>query len=282
MGKCLRFSSICLSEVLMSRDMDRKSVQDGFTVTSAGSDYDLQPGACYGPVIRNIYIIECCTEGFGSVVVNGKVFPVQAGDCYILLPGDTIIHTGDWCAVDGARVRRYLAMAGITSENPFAPPECFSGIAEQLKVLYDMREENDPGADLRRNACMYTVFGELLRGRNAAADRDRIIQKAIGVMEARYDQPLTVEKIAEEVGLERCYFSTVFRSETGTTPHRYLTRLRLEKACMLMDQEGCTVAEAAVSVGLDPENISRPFRKFLGITPGEYRKLGIRTKDIQI
>lgn len=270
--------------------MEKKSVQDGFTVTAAGSDYGLTPGASYGPVIRNIYIIECCTEGFGGVAVNGRMFPVQGGDCYILLPGDTIIHTADdvqprhgyWCAVDGAKVGRYLAMAGITSENPFAPPEAFAQIAQQLKALYEMREENDPGADLRRNACMYTIFGELLRGRSLAADRDSIIRKAVGVMEARYDQPLTVEQIAAEVGLERCYFSTVFRTETGTTPHRYLTKLRLEKACMLMDQENCTVAEAAASVGLDPENFSRQFRRYFGMTPGEYRRQGVVPKDIEV
>ena len=129
---------------------------------------------------------------------------------------------------------------------------------------------------------MYTIFGELLRGRSLAADRDSIIRKAVGVMEARYDQPLTVEQIAAEVGLERCYFSTVFRTETGTTPHRYLTKLRLEKACMLMDQENCTVAEAAASVGLDPENFSRLFRRHFGMTPGEYRRRGVVIKDIKV
>lgn len=267
----------------MYTNADRNGFQGGLVVTSLGSDYDLQPGARCGPIIRNIYIIECCTGGLGTVVVNGREFPVKAGDCYILLPGDTIIHTADevtprrgyWCAVDGARVGHYLAMAGIRSEMPFAPPEAFGEITRQLEILFHMREENDPGADLRRSACLYTIFGELLRRRTVAVDRDSIVQKAVSVMEARYDQPLTVEQIAADVGLERCYFSTVFKTETGTSPHRYLTGLRLEKACTLMDQEGCTVAEAAASVGLDPENFSRLFRRYMGTTPGEYRKKGV-------
>lgn len=248
-------------------------------VTAAGSDYDLQPGARYGPVIRNIYIIECCTEGLGTVEVNGRVFPVQAGDCYILLPGDTVVHTADpvtprrgyWCAMDGLRAGQYLSMAGIRSDAPFAPSGAFELIAGQLEQLFQMREEGDPGADLRRSACMYAIFGELLRRREAAVDRDSMIKKAISIMEARYDQPLTVGELAADVGLERCYFSTLFKAGTGSSPHRYLTALRLEKACLLMDQ-GCTVAGAAEAVGLAPENFSRLFRRCLGMTPGAYRK----------
>jgi len=273
----------------MNTTFKRNGFQGGLTVISTGSDYDLRPGARYGPVIRNIYIIECCTEGFGSIVINGRTFPVKAGDCYVMLPGDTIIQTADnisprrgyWCVADGARIGHYLAMAGIRSDVPFAPPEVFDTIAAQLKLLFQLREENDPGADLRRSACLYTIFGELLRGKTAAMDRDSIIQKAVSIMEARYNQPLTVEQIAGDVGLERCYFSTLFKAETGTSPHRYLTGLRLEKACILMDHEGCTVAEAAISVGLDPENFARLFRRYMGTTPGEYRKKGVIERVIE-
>ncbi len=255
--------------------------QGGLAVTMVGSDYDLKPGARFGPVIRNIYIIECCTGGLGTVVINGTVFPVCAGDCYILLPGDTIIHTADeidprrgyWCAVDGARVGHYLAMAGIRSDSPFAPAQVFSAITSQLEQLYLMRDEHDPGADLRRSACLYAVFGELLRDRSIAVDRNAIVQKAISVMEARYDQPLSVGEIAEAVALERCYFSTVFKSETGSSPHAYLTRLRLEKVCALMDQ-GCSAALAAALCGLDPQNIARIFKRHMGETPSEYQKTG--------
>ena len=277
-----------LGELPMNTRFERNGFQGGLTVISIGSDHDLQPGARYGPVIRNIYIIECCTGGFGSIIINGRTFPIKAGDCYVMLPGDAIIQTADevmprrgyWCVADGARIGHYLAMAGISSDAPFAPPEAFDAIAGQLELLYQMREENDPGADLRRSACMYTIFGELLRGKTAAMDRGHIVRKAVSIMEARYNQPLTVEQIAGDVGLDRCYFSTLFKAETGTSPHCYLTGLRLEKACMLMEHEECTVAEAAISVGLDPENFARLFRRYMGVTPGEYRKKAVTEKLI--
>jgi len=260
----------------------RNAFSGGLTVTSIGSDYDLKPGATFGPVIRNIYIIECCTGGFGTVVVNGTVFPVQKGDCYILLPGDTVIHTADkisprrgyWCAVDGAQVGHYLKQSGIRSDAPFAPKGAFDTISRQLQTLFEMRTQHDPGADLRRSSCLYAIFGALLKEKTISADKSRIVQKAIAIMEARYDAPLTTSDIAAQVGLERSYFSTIFKAETGAAPHAYLNRLRLEKACMLMDQ-GYTVSLAARSVGLDPENFARIFRRHLGITPGQYQKTGM-------
>ena len=220
-----KFCSTCITDSFFLWCCIYKMVCCSTSYTCAASAHTL-----YNILIRNIYIIECCTEGLGTVEVNGRVFPVQAGDCYILLPGDTVVHTADpvtprrgyWCAMDGLRAGRYLSMAGIRSDAPFAPPEAFELIAGQLEQLFRMREESDPGADLRRSACMYAIFGELLRRREAAVDRDSMIKKAVSIMEARYDQPLTVEELASDVGLERCYFSTLFKAGAGSSPHQYL------------------------------------------------------------
>ena len=40
---------------------------------------DLAPGARFGPVIRDVYIFECCTEGKGSVIINEKEFSIRKG-----------------------------------------------------------------------------------------------------------------------------------------------------------------------------------------------------------
>lgn len=243
-------------------------------------DQSIPPGTRYGPVIRDIYIVECCTYGKGLLIVNGKEFQVQAGDSFILMPGDTVVHATDdevtrngyWCAIDGLILGRLFSQIGISSETPFLPKEAFSPVVSQLEAMYRMREDTDPGADCRRTACIYTMLGELLRCSSVTTDKNMWIQKAIGIMESRYYEDLSVKIIAEETGLERSYFSTLFKAQTGLTPHAYLTSLRIKKACTLIRQKHSSVAEVAASVGLDPQNFARLFKRETGKTPSEFKK----------
>ncbi len=247
-------------------------------------DADLPPGITYGPVIRDVFIVECCTGGFGGVSVNGRYFPVKKGDCYILFPGDIIIHTADkkeprsgvWCAIDGFMVKEYLARIGVSSEQPFAPGEVFDGVTAQINEMISLKEDSDCGADLRRSGCVSKMFGELLRFSSAANDVTDYTEHAIRLMEAKYYTDISVSDIAAEVGLERTYFSTVFKNETGVSPYRYLRRLRIKKACLLMTEGGLRVYDAAVAVGIAPESFARAFRSEMGMSPLEYVKISKR------
>ena len=250
------------------------------TICHCGRDENLQPGIRFGPVIRDIYIVECCTAGFGSVIINGNEFPIKKGDCYFLFPGDTIIHTADetypregvWCAMDGLGIGAVLRKAGITSTSPFANPDAFCEITDAVNKIVDMREENDGGADLRRASLVYAVLGALMKHTSAISDKNIWVKRAVGIMETNYHESITVEDIASQTGLDRSYFSTLFKEQTGKTPHAYLTSLRIKKACTLMEQEDLSVSEAAQSVGLDPRNFARLFKKETGKTPKEYMK----------
>lgn len=238
----------------------------------------LLPGQQYGPIIRDVYIIECCTDGCGSVIINGREFAVNPKDCYILLPGDTVIHTADkknprrgyWCALDGLDLGRLFKEAGISSESPFAPKEAFDELCGHIKKMVDDWGAGDGGESLRETACIYGFLGALMRHRSPSGGDNRI-ERALGLMEARFHEPLSVRKISREVGLERSYFSVLFKEKTGMTPHRYLTSLRIRKACAIMEIEHCSIAETAAAVGLDPGNFARLFKKETGKTPLEYK-----------
>ncbi|MBQ8605230.1 MAG: helix-turn-helix domain-containing protein [Clostridia bacterium] len=243
-------------------------------------DENLTPGVRYGPVIRDSYIIECCTDGYGSVIINGKEFMIRPGDCIILFPGDTIIHTADyvnpregvWCSVGGIKIASYLKRAEITSEQPFAPSEAFKGIVEQIENMLEIDNDTDPGAELRRNGYIHLLFGEILRHTKKENDGGLYIQKAISFMEMNYILPLTIPEIANEIGLERCYFSTLFKNRLGKTPHAFLTETRIKKACMLLESSDMQISEIAEAVGIEPVNFSRVFKKYTGKQPGEYKK----------
>lgn len=241
---------------------------------------DLTPGIVYGPVVREVFVIETCIRGAGAVVINGKEFPVKAGDCYILLPGDAVIHKADkidprqgiWCAVGGIAVERYLKKAGISSTSPFACPEAFNELYSCLERMLTTWEAPDAGSNLKLTGYVYDFLSILFRNKKAQASGDEWIDKALGIIESRYHEILTVNELAEATGLERAYFSTLFKQKLGLSPHEYITSFKLKKARSLLEDTSASIGSIAESVGIPSENFSRVFRKEFGVTPNEYRK----------
>ncbi len=105
-----------------------------------------------------------------------------------------------------------------------------------------------------------------MKNKNPTTNDNRI-EMAIGLMEAKYHEHLSVEDIATELGLERSYFSVLFKKKTTVSPHKYLTSLRIRKACELIEKGSCSISEAATATGFDPCNFARIFKKELGKTP---------------
>lgn len=259
--------------------LNDSSLQQVPVLLHCQKDRNVAPGATYGPVIRDHYIFECCESGYGSVIINGTEFSVGPGDFYVLFPGDRVKHTADKTeprcgysfTANGLSLRALLERAGITSAQPFAPQHAFKEAYEQMERMYQMKKETDPGAEFRRTACFYSILGALFR-QSDFFDKDVVIQKAIGLMESRYGQNLTTQDVADYVGLDRSYFSSFFKAKTGLPPHRYLTRLRIQKACALIERNDISISLIAESVGLDPQNFSRIFKREMGVTPMEFKK----------
>ena len=248
------------------------------TVYACGRDENLEPGATFGPVIRDVYVIECCFSGYGGVVINGKEYAVRPGDAYFLMPGDVVLHTADveeprtgvWCFVDGLQVGRALSEAGISTESPFAQPCVFKEIYREVEEIVSLEHDDSIGADFRRTACIYRILAALHKD-HKKNDSYSLITKSIGMMETQYDTHLTVDSLAAAVGLERSYFSVLFKKSTGCSPHEYLSKLRVKKACTLIREYDYPISQVAEKVGLDTANFARTFKKMTGKTPREYK-----------
>ena len=99
------------------------------------------------------------------------------------------------------------------------------------------------------------------------------VRRAVAVMRERLAEPLTVAEIAAEAHLSVYHFIRVFRDATGETPHRFLTRLRIERARRLLSGTDLTVAQIADRCGFaSPGALSTAFLGQVGVRPSVYRK----------
>jgi AraC-like DNA-binding protein len=83
-------------------------------------------------------------------------------------------------------------------------------------------------------------------------------------------QSLALAELAQLAGLSIWRFATVFRQQVGVSPHRYICRLRVERAQELM-RGGLSAACAANEAGFyDQSHLSRHFKTICGVTPGQF------------
>ncbi|MFF8277746.1 GlxA family transcriptional regulator [Streptomyces lateritius] len=87
------------------------------------------------------------------------------------------------------------------------------------------------------------------------------------------DADLSVEALAARARLSPRHFARAFQAETGTTPGRYVDRVRLEHARRLLEESTHGVQEVSRAAGYGTsEAMRRAFVKALGTAPADYRR----------
>ena len=104
---------------------------------------------------------------------------------------------------------------------------------------------------------------------------DPRVAHIIGRLETDLDQDVPVFELAAAVNLSASRFAYLFRRDTGLPPARYLHRLRMERARVLLERTFLTVKEVMAFVGVnDPSHFSRDFRRYHGVPPTGLRGRG--------
>ena len=106
-----------------------------------------------------------------------------------------------------------------------------------------------------------------------AALRDQQIGRALALLHDQPHQPWTVATLADRVALSRSAFADKFTQLVGEPPLRYLTRLRLNAATTRMQWSNDKLSVIAAAAGYGSvAAFTKAFKRYLGITPGEYRR----------
>jgi len=84
-------------------------------------------------------------------------------------------------------------------------------------------------------------------------------------------EPMTVESLAERVGVSPRHFTRVCLRETGMNPGQFVDRMRVEAAQRMIDSSTMGLKEVADACGFhSAEAMRRAFSRVLGVTAAEY------------
>lgn len=100
-----------------------------------------------------------------------------------------------------------------------------------------------------------------------------LVRIACDYISENYDKDLSVADIAGYVFLSQGYFTRAFREETGLSPMAFLMQVRIHHALKMLEKQDMKVSGIATRVGFSsPQRFNAAFRKYMGMTPLQYRK----------
>ncbi|NEQ26925.1 MAG: helix-turn-helix transcriptional regulator, partial [Microcoleus sp. SIO2G3] len=81
-------------------------------------------------------------------------------------------------------------------------------------------------------------------------------------------QEISLNAIADYLGISRYYFCRQFKQSTGLSPHQYVIQQRVERAKQLLLQGKMSIANVAQVCGFTHQShLNRHFKRLTGVTP---------------
>lgn len=244
-------------------------------------------GHAYEPHRHDTYAIGCTIAGVQSFHYRGSRADSRPGDVIVLHPDE--VHDGHAGAADGFRYRMLYVQPRLIQEAlgavtplPFVPQVVTRDRRLRAALRLALDNLDDPLEPLQADQFV-AALAEALLANDASRRRpppspaaSLAMTRARQMLDAHFDRVVSSEELEAETGIDRYRLARHFRAHFGTSPYRYLTMRRLERARSLLRQ-GLPLVEAAVASGFtDQSHMTRQFKGAYGLPPGRWLAMNRR------
>ncbi|MDA0196025.1 MAG: AraC family transcriptional regulator [Bacteroidetes bacterium] len=93
-------------------------------------------------------------------------------------------------------------------------------------------------------------------------------------MKDNLNRPISVSELSSYGGFSESHFSLLFKKKTGQSPLNFVTYLKIQKACHLLEFSDLRVGDIAAQLGFeDSFYFSRVFTRVMEISPAKFKKM---------
>ena len=234
---------------------------------------------------------------FAYVVKGSVVYTLEQNE-YTLKKGDFLIINSNTihsatclsvpysCQIMAFRIESILKTLDISSLY-FQP---FIGKDSQIKFYMEQifKECEKKELEYKNNCIAYItqLIIYLLRNYSSqntpnqlnAQNKIRLEQldNILKYIDEHYTESISNKDLANMMYLSEDHFSHLFRKKMGTSPQRYISQIRLQKAQTLILSREHTITEIARMVGYNDYNhFGRQFRRYFGCSPSDMAKQNV-------
>ena len=228
--------------------------------------------------VQRFYTLHIVLEGSGTVKVKDKVYKAKAGDMFFIPPEVNLCYYPDkdnlwkyvWFEFLGDLPLVYGEKMGFSEEVSVKRCRSFEKNVLTFEKIFKDRENNKSIGYYEAVSVFYKILDANVRKTENQSTVDGIID-FINCHFARTD--LSVPEICEKFNISHSYLCRIFKNTAGVTVKNYITKVRVNEACRLLETTDLGIKEVADSVGFsDDIHFMKVFKNITKKTPTEYRK----------
>ncbi len=223
-------------------------------------------------------------SGRGTFYLEGGQGILRPGQIVLLYPGEGHRYqsaAGDWLVhyigFDGVLCQELLYTLGMTRSGIFSlsSPDAF---LRHLKVLEGLMRERAPDCLTECSKELYALLLDLQGCMTRLPDGHFAEGSSLGremilYLEEHYAEDVSMEVLARQFGRTPEYLCSCFKESIGVTVMRYLRRIRIHHAqVLLMTSPDLALGEVAEACGFHSSSyFCKVFRETTGLTPQAFR-----------
>ncbi|WP_077613197.1 AraC family transcriptional regulator [Clostridium sp. Marseille-P2415] len=247
------------------------------------------PDYTYNHKIPNEHHLHFILSGAGVLEIGGKRHILKTDDIFLIPKGHPILYHADhqnpweymWITFDGEMAEAYLSYTGLSAETPAIhsqiPNQLYLPMIRKILDTNQLTFANE----IKRVGYLYEILSTLIEMQNSLRTSrknqydysiDTYVDYALQYIKLNYDH-IRVQDIADYIGINRSYLTSIFKKQLHVSPQEYLMRYRLNIAVHRLTATSQSIQEIATSIGYDnPLTFSKIFKQEYGMSPRHFRE----------